>query len=137
MKDIIGNPYREQTTDLLLRDTIVMNIPAGAQGSANYSVPVGRGDVHSIEFSTDNSNLSELILATFNLQGNKKSLISNENLVSCSPNYANRWKPFICELPEQSVVNISGFNGSATAINVIFTFCYYNPYITTLVPLDK
>lgn len=136
-KKLIGNPYRDQTTDLLLRETVILALPAGGTGSQTYTVPKGRGDVQSVEFSTDNETLASLVLANFNLQANKKSLITTENLVSCSPKYANRWAPFLCQIPEQSTVNITGANASGVAINVIFTFCYYNPYITTLVPLEQ
>ncbi len=134
---MIGNKYKRQTQDLLLRETVVMALPANDVGSATYEVPIGRGRVQAIEFAVDVSTLTDLSKASFTLQGNKKDLISDENLVTYSPAYANRWNPFLCELDEKSTVNINGVNNSGTAINVIFTFLYYNPFIMAITPIDQ
>ncbi len=134
---MIGNPYKPKTEDLLLRDTVVMNIAATGNGSASYEVPQGRGKVLAMEFAVDNDTLADLVQASFNLQGNKKVLINEENLITYSPKYANRWAPFLCEIDEKSTIDITGVNGSGTAINVVFTFLYYNPYIVALVPPNR
>jgi hypothetical protein len=133
---MIGNKYKRQREDLLLRESVILALPAGGNSSVSYNVPMGRGEVQAIEFSTDNNTLADLVQAQFTLQGNKKNLISAENLVTYSPQYANRWSPFPCCVPEQATIDISGENLSGTAINVIFTFLYYNPFIFGVAPVE-
>jgi hypothetical protein len=134
----IGNPYKGVTQDQLLRDTVTLVLPAGGSiASTSYTVPQGRGNVQGIEFSTSSNTLADLVLANFNLQANKKSIISAENLVPNSPAYANRWKPFMCNIPEQGVVDISGNNTSANSITVIFTFLYYPLYVVQSANIEQ
>ncbi len=137
---MIGNIYKTKTEDLLLRETVIMTIAAtgaGGVGSQTYEVPQGRGRVQAIEFSVDTSTLADLVKANFTLQGNGKNLISKESLVTYSPQYSNRWSPFLCQLDEKSTVNISGTNTSTATINVIFTFLYYNPFIMGVAALKE
>lgn len=136
---MIGNPYKGFTPkDPILRDTVLVAIAAGpgGVGSATYTVPQGRGVVQAIEFACDNATLATVSQASFTLQGNKKDLISNENLLTYCPAYANRWAPFICELDENATVNINAKNASGTAINLVVTFLYYNPFVTAIIPQD-
>lgn len=131
----IGNPTKN-CENPLLTTSVTLNVPATGEESTTFTVPNNRGPIRAVEIYVDNNTIADLALASANLSGDKFELIVDSPMIKHSGLYANAHKPIICNIAEQVVVSLKAVNGSATPMKVTYVFLYYDPYVTSLKPIN-